>query len=164
MTYLDDINSIVTTKPDDLEHAGVRGMRWGVRKKSSASASEGDSGKRKVTTTEAAKTISARKDAKKHSTDVLTNLELKDSIARMNLEAQYKTLTRSPARRIGANLAGNILKATTTAAASAVINQFVNQKLATKGLIGKPVPVRKVIPPPPSFNNTPWPAPSKGKP
>ena len=155
MTLLDDIDNII-------EHAGVRGMRWGVRKDAKTSAtgeSSGDSGSKKPSASEeAAKTSGSRNAAKKaKTTDVLSNKEMQDAITRMNLEQQYSKLTAKP-KSAGKQFALNILKTTATMAATAVINQAVTQQLTGKGLMNKTTPQR------PSFNKTPLPPPPPGSP
>lgn len=87
-----------------LEHYGVLGMKWGVRKddrspvevsvkakpgkKVSATGGSGHS-----PTPDATKAAASRQLAKKSSTDALTNKELQDLVQRMNLEQQYTRLT-----------------------------------------------------------------------
>jgi hypothetical protein len=71
------------TVEDVLEHFGVKGMKWGVRKNRSGSASE-----------DAQRADAARKKIKTEGgTKALSNKELQDLVTRMNLEQQYSTLT-----------------------------------------------------------------------
>ena len=71
------------TADDVLEHFGVKGMKWGVRKNRSGSASE-----------DAQRADAARKKIKTGGgTKALSNKELQDLVTRMNLEQQYSTLT-----------------------------------------------------------------------
>lgn len=71
------------TADDVLEHFGVKGMKWGVRKNRSGSASE-----------DAQRADAARKKIKTEGgTKALSNKELQDLVTRMNLEQQYSTLT-----------------------------------------------------------------------
>lgn len=59
---------------DDLIHAGVKGMKWGVRKRS------------------ASQEHAAVKSLKKKKAKELTDLEIKQAISRMDLEKKYKDL------------------------------------------------------------------------
>ena len=121
------------TSEDFLAHYGVKGMKWGVRRKSAedrAAASEAKAAK-KAAKVEASKT--ARKEAwkrpitedaatasasrsrgEKHGTDALSNKELQALVTRMNLEQQYTTLQTSgkakTARQAGTQYAADILK------------------------------------------------------
>lgn len=99
----------VTTNTDKqtldwLEHFGVKGMRWGVRRESSSSG--GSSGKfnpagsnhpsltapRPRTSEDAAVAKGLAKVVKKQGTQALTNQELQTLVTRMNLERQYSNL------------------------------------------------------------------------
>lgn len=68
---------------DVLEHYGVKGMKWGVRRRSK------DSG---PTSSDAARAKGHAATVSKHGTKALTNKELQDLVTRMNLEQQFTTL------------------------------------------------------------------------
>lgn len=84
-----------------LEHFGVKGMRWGVRR--TEAEIHGDS----------AAATSAHRKAKKHGTQALSNQELQALITRMNLERQYSQVVPSSrgskAARAGGKFAADIL-------------------------------------------------------
>lgn len=65
-----------------LAHFGVKGMKWGVRRKSTRLPATGDS--------KAAQKVVTK--AKVNSTDALSNKELRTAIERLNLEQQYSRL------------------------------------------------------------------------
>lgn len=69
---------------DVLAHYGVKGMKWGVRKRRSA-----DSG---PTSPDAARAKEHASTVKTHGTKALTNKELQELVTRMNLEQQFTTL------------------------------------------------------------------------
>lgn len=90
-----------------LEHFGVKGMKWGVRKDRSdppGPASEvsvkarpgkrvqTSGGKGRMPSEDAVKAASTRQVAKKSTTDALSNAELQAVVTRMQLEANYKRL------------------------------------------------------------------------
>lgn len=66
-----------------LEHYGVKGMRWGVRKRRSDEPGSPDA--------ERAKQHAAT--VKKSGTKALSNKELQELVTRMNLEQQFSTLS-----------------------------------------------------------------------
>lgn len=78
---------------DFIEHYGTRGMKWGIRKKSSS----GKGGKAKK-----GKKVSDMSDE-----------ELKKKVGRLNMEKQYSSLTKNKRDqtivRKGAKVAGEIL-------------------------------------------------------
>jgi len=74
-----------------LAHFGVKGMKWGVRRKQKVPASS-----------DAQKSLDVRAKAKKGKARSLTNAELQLAINRMNLEQQFKRLAvneRPPVQR-----------------------------------------------------------------
>jgi hypothetical protein len=97
------------TLEEVLAHHGIKGMRWGVRRRRGV----GSSGPEEVTvrvkpgtgvvktegghghavSDEAVRSAAVRQVAKVSSTHALTNKDLQDAIARMNLELQYARLT-----------------------------------------------------------------------
>lgn len=78
---------------DFIEHYGTRGMKWGIRKKSSSG--KGGKGKK-------GKKVSDMSDE-----------ELKKKVGRLSMEKQYKTLTKNKRDqsivRKGAKVTGEIL-------------------------------------------------------
>ena len=85
-----------------LEHFGIKGMKWGIRRRLGRGKSKSSK--------EVAKT--------------LTNTELKKRITRLNMEKQYSDLAKSPPSSVakGAKIVGGIVgtaaKQTTQAAAN----------------------------------------------
>lgn len=95
---------------DFLEHYGIKGMRWGVRrsrKELSKARSEGDvvvkakggkikgasGGKAKKPSDDALDAAVTRQKLKKGSIDSLSNSELNGLVKRMELESKYANLT-----------------------------------------------------------------------
>jgi len=91
-----------------LEHVGIKGMKWGVRRDrtpagQTVATQKKPGGKVKVV---GGKSIPAHPDAinakvsaqraKKSGTHALSNKELQDLVTRMNLEKQYSTLSSKP--------------------------------------------------------------------
>jgi len=101
------------TVEDILEHYGTKGMRWGVRKKSSGSteatpvkvrAKPGQSiqtkgGKNQPAHEDAIKVAAAQQKVRKSGTQALSNQEMKLIVERMNLEQQYGKLNPKQASR-----------------------------------------------------------------
>jgi hypothetical protein len=65
-----------------LEHFGVKGMKWGVRKD------------RVSTNVSTLKVAGSKQKLKKSGTDSLSNKELQDLATRMNLEVQVNRLNK----------------------------------------------------------------------
>lgn len=82
---------------DVIEHAGVKGMKWGVRKKPASS-----KGKAKPTKSKP----SAQKSDK---VSKMSDKELREAVTRMNLEKQYRDLS-NPTKKSGENAVKKILK------------------------------------------------------
>lgn len=100
------------TLDEFLEHYGVKGMKWGVRRKRSGSSSvevatpagrrvqtRGGSGQR--ASEDAVRTAVLRQRARKSTTDSLSNKELQDLVTRLNLEQNYERLRpRRPSEQV----------------------------------------------------------------
>jgi hypothetical protein len=104
---------------DRLVHYGIRGMKWGVRKRDQGPVDvsvkvrpgkrvQAKGGSGQPAHPDAIKTAAARQKAKKSSTDALSNEELKQLVDRMNLESNYKRLVEGQSKSLldeGANMA-----------------------------------------------------------
>lgn len=86
-----------------IAHYGVKGMRWGVRRKNVGSADE------KVVSTDAAKAAGAREKAKKQGKQALSNDEMQALVNRMNLEKQLSQLTPPTRTQAGAKYVSKLL-------------------------------------------------------
>lgn len=94
-----------TPVDDFLSHYGVKGMKWGVRKERSAvevSTKErpgrkvkASGGKFHKPSEDAVVAARTRQQAKKSTTDSLSNKELQALVTRMNLEQQYSNLNKN---------------------------------------------------------------------
>jgi len=106
----------VFVKTGELEHFGVKGMRWGVRRKNvrpSGDAATADKLKSKL---------------KSGGTKALTNKELKKLVERMNLEKQYKNLAPTPAtKKAGKFVADMLLQAGKSEISRLVVGQAAKQ-------------------------------------
>ena len=141
------------TVDDVLEHFGVKGMRWGVRRSDPSGSAGGEpitikvqNGKRVVvkggrghtTSEDAIRTAKSRQIAKKSSTDSLSTKELQDMVNRMNLEKQYSMLTAKPSRlKKGMNAAKIILSIGKTvneavAFANSPTGKFLERELGSR--------------------------------
>ena len=106
---------MITDLDEALVHAGVKGMKWGVRKRTSSSEN------------------AAIKPLKKKKAKELTDAEIKQAISRMSLEKKYNELNPkgfSKANKIvlGALAVGvtvnTIMNFKNTAAGKAVVDGF----------------------------------------
>lgn len=115
------------TVDDVLAHYGVKGMRWGVRKRSGDSGPvektpvvvkvkpgagfRVSGGKGQPVSEDAIKAAIARQKAKESGPHALSNQEMKLLVDRMNLEAQYTKLNPATASK-GREYMGNVLGGT----------------------------------------------------
>lgn len=100
------------TLDEFLEHYGVKGMKWGVRRRSPGSSpievatpagkrvqTRGGSGQK--ASEDAVRAAVARQKARKSTVDSLSNRELQDLVQRLNLEQQYERLRpRRPSEQV----------------------------------------------------------------
>jgi 2'-5' RNA ligase len=111
-----------------LTHHGVKGMRWGVRRKNVGTTDE------KVVSTDAKKAAGARDKAKKHGKQALSNEEMQALVTRMNLERQLTQLTPPSRAQKGAKFVGKMLVNTGNAQVQRVVNDQATK--AVKKAIG----------------------------
>src|SRR5688500_6067803 len=107
----------MNTIEDILEHYGVKGMRWGVRRRRSSDSS------------------GSSKPKSKPKAQDLTDDELKSAIARMELERRYTQLAGGGDRNPSRAVTDFILSVGTTAAKTAITNaasQQIGQALGAK--------------------------------
>ena len=102
---------------DELQHHGIKGQKWGVRRFQNADGSLTTAGKQRASATK------KRTDAKNRGT--LTNAQLKQKIGRLQLEKQLRELTNAEVNS-GRVYAQKILKdvgskVLTTAASGALL-------------------------------------------
>lgn len=109
---------------DTLEHYGIKGMRWGVRRSkkeiSKDNAKRAKEGKEVTPSKEAKAAKAAAAKAKKHGLDALSNDELNQLNKRMNLERNYDQLMKDQSKREkGKSIVGKTL------AAGATVNSVI---------------------------------------
>lgn len=120
-----------------LAHYGVKGMRWGVRKKDRQSST--DSGPK---STDAKTARDHRATVKKSGTDALSNKELQELVTRLNLEQQYSKLNAQTttagkrfvngSKNMGKSLAKELVKEYAKQGAKTgvkVVQEFLKEKI-----------------------------------
>lgn len=124
---LDELGHMISFSPVlELKHYGVKGMRWGVRRRSSdpspevlvtqkkAGAPLKAVGGRDVPAHEDAMRLAAtRQQGKASGTHALSNDQLQQAIRRMQLEQQYKQLSapkKSAGRKFAEALLGDVVR------------------------------------------------------
>lgn len=109
---------MVTTK-DILEHHGIKGMKWGVRRKRGAGGTVDSSG--------------GSGHPKPHE---LSDEQLKSAISRLEMEHKYKTLLSDPQKKKmtgeGAKFAQDLGKTLVKNALTAVGTHVVSQALGVR--------------------------------
>ena len=108
-----------------LEHFGVKGMRWGVRKQPET-VSTGVS--KKTTSSDAALANKITAKAQKSGISSLSNAELLALSQRLQLERQYSSLTALPATKSGMGKVNDVIK---------VVNAVNNVIKITQSPVGK---------------------------
>lgn len=150
-------------KSKGLKHYGIKGMKWGVRKKggpTTTSVAAGPNTRRtKVALSDTdkasarsvsddaaraaksqAKIVSTSSNPSKRSTSSLSNKELQDLVTRMNLEQQYARLSndqKSAGQKFVAQLLGNAGKQQVSSIVNQQAAQAVGNYMGT-GSVRKP--------------------------
>lgn len=112
---------------DILEHYGIKGMRWGVRR--SRAQIDADS-----SDTIAVKEVFTKVKSNSGSTGPLSNKELQLVITRLNLEQQYSNLTtqanakkKNAGQKFASDIIQNVAKKQITRIANDMLAEQVNQ-------------------------------------
>lgn len=125
---VDSVEQFEKDSDSDIMHFGVLGMKWGVRKKkNSVSRKEQKKRANKKTSRDYNETEFLRKRKVKS----LSNAQLKKAITRMQLEQQYKQLSkndRSKLQRIGEKFLNDLMTSSTQIAVN-TISKSVKTKL-----------------------------------
>lgn len=128
--WKDDImHSNIMTESEYLEHFGVLGMKWGVRRNRKNS-----SGKSSRKSKKESRPIDAESDFltknKNRNLSTMSNEDLQRINTRMNLENNYKTQSKNYQtnnRSVASNLAYNLPAALLTATVSAVVGIYAQR-------------------------------------
>lgn len=125
---VDSVEQFEKDSDSDIMHFGVLGMKWGVRKKkNSISRKEQKKRANKKTSRDYNETEFLRKRKVKS----LSNAQLKKAITRMQLEQQYKQLSKkdmSKLRQIGEKFLNDLMTSSTQIAVN-TISKSVKTKL-----------------------------------
>lgn len=81
------------TPPGELEHYGVKGMKWGVRHDTPGGGGGASSGPKPRMSEDVKQVVNSERKIDRGGTDALSNQELQHLVNRMNLEQQYHRLT-----------------------------------------------------------------------
>lgn len=139
-----------------LEHYGIKGMRWGVRRTDAQLQRDPNSPtndkKPDDTTPAGGKAPNVKTETKGRNPNDLTDKELQQVVNRINMEQQYARLTYSPTiMQRGAKFAGdialNVAKTQLTKAANDKASNLIGQGLFQKAKIPAP-PNRFPLAPP----------------
>lgn len=124
------------TLDDVLEHFGIRGMKWGVRRKS-----PGGSSSPRPVSSDAVQTHAIKKNINRHGLSAASNAELKLLNERVGLEKKYHELfpKQQGIADKGKKLALDILEPVFKQQAKAYLTQYSTKKLGLKAVaeVGK---------------------------
>jgi hypothetical protein len=127
---------ISTEKPvESLYHFGILGMHWGRRKSQGSSSTKSGKGKKAINVSDDHK---KKMQLKGKRLKEMTNAELKALNERMQLEKQYKELTKSeigPGKKFVMDLLSSTAKQTISSYASKYASKFVDSALNNKAPI-----------------------------
>ena len=84
---------------DELEHYGIKGMKWGVRKNRVSGPSSAPAKSKSTISPDVKRVSEIKSKVKSKGRDSLSNDEMKDLVKRMNLEQQYSNLNPSKAKK-----------------------------------------------------------------
>lgn len=128
------------TVADFLEHHGVLGMKWGVHRNKPSGPVQvsvvAPTGKRVKTSggqnhpasADALKVAALKQRGKASSVSSLSNAELQQAVARMNLEQQYSRLA-APKQNAGKKFIAALLGNTAKQQAQRVVNDAATQRV-----------------------------------
>lgn len=117
-----------------LEHYGIKGMRWGVRRtRAQLDSDSADAAKKKELQTVVKKN--------RGSTDPLSNQELQSLVTRLNLEQQYTSLTtkenvkkKSNGEKFVADIVQNVAKKQSQYVLNTVAQNQIDDLLKKQGM------------------------------
>lgn len=124
-----------------LEHFGVKGMKWGVRRRGPSGPTDvivKTAGGKKVKTAggkgqpasdDAVRAAVSKQKARKSTTDALSNKELQDLVSRMNLEQQYTRLAPRTKTQAATKFIGEILLGVGKQEATKLASDFAGQQV-----------------------------------
>lgn len=143
LTLLDEPLAQSVTKTEDfLEHHGIRGMKWGVRRRRSASSGSSSRANKKATGSprpsdegRAARKILDKQ--KQHGTVALTNHELRTVNARVKLEQEFNKHTPPAKTKLkkGEDYANTFIKAVDTGVKVYTSTQRIKKVLVGVGVM-----------------------------
>ena len=151
---------------DFIEHFGVRGMRWGVRR-SRGGVEKGKKESGKKDDSDGPKKVVGKTKTEGKSAATMSDAQLKKVNARLQMEKQYKDLTKLPpskgaaVTKFFADVAVNVARTQITSVANDLASQKIGAALASKGLGSKAIKLPSVKDPTKPFRLD-FPAP-KGK-
>lgn len=134
---------------DFLEHFGIKGMKWGVRREQARTAAKAASDA--LVTPDAKQVKKVKSKMKVTGIDSVSNKELQSAIQRMNLEVQYSQLKKAQfedsylgkgRKFVGKFLGGFLREAGSAAAGSAAGGSPGSYSWGSPGSIGAP---RKMV-------------------
>ena len=137
--------SFVETGKEFLEHYGIKGMRWGVRR------TDKELARARRAKAERSDTPKSKSDSSKNSrgnigkrSSELSDKQLKDTVARMQLEQQYARMTPKSTTRKAVDFAVGLAQN----AAKQQMQQLVNQQMTQQ--VGRVMKQLSDVPPPPN--------------
>lgn len=83
----------------ELEHYGIKGMKWGVRKNRVSGPSSAPAKSKSTMSPDVKRVSEIKSKVKSKGRDSLSNDEMQDLVKRMNLEQQYSNLNPNKAKK-----------------------------------------------------------------
>lgn len=113
---------------DELQHWGIKGMKWGIRRYQNKDGSLTPAGKKRYSEEDASEDYTKAHSAK--SVKSMSDKELRDRINRLQMEKQYSQLTKKE-KTFGSKLVQDVLVNAAKQTASSYVSKYMNKGIDT---------------------------------
>ncbi len=122
----------------ELTHHGILGMKWGVRRYQNKNGTLTAAGKKRYSDSDADRQVKAQRKSEAKKRRTMTDDELRQKVARLQLENQYKDLVDvdvAPGRKFVSEVMGAAGKKALTVAAAGAIAYGIKVAMTKEGSV-----------------------------